>query len=67
MLKKDIELKNLVAISAKNINKKRKYKINRKTKTHLKFLKKKKLVGQSDGVSKSALKNKIVGITQIKL
>ena len=63
--KKDIELKtgkrvNVVAISAKNINKKRKYKINRKIfyKNPFEIFKKEKVdilfevIGQSDGVSK---------------
>ena len=74
--KRDIELKtgkkvNVVAISAKNINKKRKYKINRKIfyKNPFEIFKKEKVdilfevIGQSDGVSKklveTALKNKI--------
>ncbi|MDC3013790.1 homoserine dehydrogenase [bacterium] len=81
--KKDIELKtgkrvNLVAISAKNINKKRKYKINRKIfyKKPFEIFKKEKVdilfevIGQSDGVSKklveTALKNKIHVITPNK-
>lgn len=81
--KKDIELKtgkrvNVVAISAKNINKKRKYKINRKIfyKNPLEIFKKEKVdilfevIGQSDGVSKkiveTALKNKIHVITPNK-
>ena len=81
--KKDIELKtgkrvNLVAISAKNINKKRKYKINRKIfyKNPFEIFKKEKVdilfevIGQSDGVSKklveTALKNKIHVITPNK-
>ena len=63
--KKEIENKvgkkiNVVAISAKNINKKRKFKINKKIfyKNPLKIIRKKKidilfeLIGQSDGVSK---------------
>ena len=66
---------NVVAISAKNINKKRKFKINKNLflKIRLIFLKKKKLifflklVGLSDGISKkvveTALKNKIHVIT----
>ena len=83
MLKKDIELKtgkrvNVVAISAKNINKKRKYKINRKIfyKNPFDIFKKEKVdilfevIGQSDGVSKklveTALKNKIHVITPNK-
>ena len=74
--KKDIELKtgkkiNLVAISAKNINKKRKFKINKKIfySNPLDILKIKNLdivieaIGLSDGISKkiieTALKNKI--------
>jgi len=81
--KKDIELKtgkrvNVVAISAKNINKKRKYKINRKIfyKNPFEIFKKEKVdilfevIGQSDGVSKklveTALKNKIHVITPNK-
>jgi homoserine dehydrogenase len=81
--KKDIELKtgkrvNIVAISAKNINKKRKYKINRKIfyKNPFEIFKKEKVdilfevIGQSDGVSKklveTALKNKIHVITPNK-
>ncbi len=81
--KKDIELKtgkrvNIVAISAKNINKKRKYKINRKIfyKDPFEIFKKEKVdilfevIGQSDGVSKklieTALKNKIHVITPNK-
>ncbi len=81
--KKDIELKtgkrvNVVAVSAKNINKKRKYKINRKIfyKNPFEIFKKEKVdilfevVGQSDGVSKklveTALKNKIHVITPNK-
>ena len=81
--KKDIELKtgkrvNVVAISAKNINKKRKYKINRKIfyKNPFDIFKKEKVdilfevIGQSDGVSKklveTALKNKIHVITPNK-
>jgi len=81
--KKDIELKtgkrvNVVAISAKNINKKRKYKINRKIfyKNPFEIFKKEKVdilfevIGQSDGVSKklveTALKKKIHVITPNK-
>ncbi|WP_440649107.1 homoserine dehydrogenase [Candidatus Pelagibacter sp. HIMB1521] len=81
--KKDIELKtgkrvHVVAISAKNINKKRKYKINRKIfyKNSFEIFKKEKVdilfevIGQSDGVSKklveTALKNKIHVITPNK-
>ena len=81
--KKDIELKtgkrvNVVAISAKNINKKRKYKINRKIfyKNPFEIFRKEKVdilfevIGQSDGVSKklveTALKNKIHVITPNK-
>ena len=81
--KKDIELKtgkrvNVVAISAKNINKKRKYKINRNIfyKNPFEIFKKEKVdilfevIGQSDGVSKklveTALKNKIHVITPNK-
>ena len=63
--KKDIELKtgkkiNIVAISAKNINKKRKFKFNKKNffKNPLEIFAKKKVdilfeaIGQSDGMSK---------------
>ena len=63
--KKDIELKtgkkiNIVAISAKNINKKRKFKFNKKIffKNPLEIFAKKKVdilfeaIGQSDGMSK---------------
>jgi len=81
--KKDIELKtgkkiNIVAISAKNINKKRKFKFNKKIffKNPLKIFVKKKVdilfeaIGQSDGMSKkivqTALKNKIHVITPNK-
>jgi homoserine dehydrogenase len=81
--KKDIELKtgkkiNVVAISAKNINKKRKFKVNKKIffKNPLEIFHKKKIdilfetIGQSDGVSKkiveTALKNKIHVITPNK-
>ena len=81
--KKDIEHKtgkkiNIVAISAKNINKKRKFKINKKIffKNPLKILNKKKIdilfevIGLSDGISKKivekALKKKINVITPNK-
>ena len=81
--KKDIDLKtgkkiNIVAVSAKNINKKRKYKFNKKLffKKLLKIFNKKKVdilfeaIGLSDGVSKkvveTALKNKIHVITPNK-
>ena len=81
--KKDIELKtgkkiNIVAISAKNKNKKRKFKINKSIffKNPLDIIKKKKIhilfevVGNSDGISKkiveNALKNKIHVITPNK-
>ena len=81
--KKDIELKtskkiNIVAISARKINKKRQFKINKKIffKNPLEIFKKTKVdilfeaVGQSDGVSKkvveTALKNKIHVITPNK-
>ena len=80
--KKDIELKtgkkiNVVAVSARNINKKRKFKINKKIfyKNPLKILKEKvdilfEVIGQSDGVSKkiveTALKKKIHVITPNK-
>jgi len=74
--KKEIETKtgkkiNIVAISAKSINKKRKFKINKKIffKNPLKIFKKKSIdilfeaIGLSDGISKkiveTALKNKI--------
>ena len=81
--KKDIELKtgkkiNVVAISAKNINKKRQFKINKKIffKNPLEIFNKKKVdilfeaIGLSDGISKkvveTALKNKIHVITPNK-
>ena len=81
--KKEIEIKTgkkifIVAISAKNINKKRKYKINKKIfyKNPLDIVKKLRIdilieaVGLSDGISKkivvSALKNKINVITPNK-
>ena len=81
--KKDIELKtgkkiNIVAISAKNINKKRQFKINKKIffKKPLEIFKSKKVdilfevIGLSDGISKkiveTALKNKINVITPNK-
>ena len=81
--KKEIETKTgkkirIVAISAKNINKKRKFKINKKIffSNPLKILKSKKIdilfecIGQSNGVSKKvveiALKNKINVITPNK-
>ena len=81
--KKDIELKtgkkiNVVAVSARNINKKRKFKVNKKIfyKNPLEIFKKKKIdilfeaVGLSDGISKkvveTALKNKINVITPNK-
>ena len=74
--KKDIEIKTgkkikLIAISAKDINKKRKYKINKKIfyKDPLELIKKEKIdilfeaIGQSDGISKKiveqSLKKKI--------
>ena len=69
---------NIAAISAKNINKKRKYKINKKIfyKNQFKILDKKKIdilfecIGHSDGISKKivekALKNKIHVITPNK-
>jgi len=80
---KDIEIKTgkkikIVAISAKNLNKKRKFKINKKIfyKNPLDIIKKKKidilfeLIGFSDGISKkiveTALKNKIHVITPNK-
>jgi len=81
--KKEIEIKtgkkiNIVAISARNINKKRKFKINKKIfyKNPFKILKEKKidilfeLIGLSDGVSKKiveqSIKKKIHVITANK-
>ena len=81
--KKEIETKtgkriNIAAISAKNINKKRKFKINKKIffKNPLEIFKKKNIdiifeaIGLSDGISKkvveAALKNKIHVITPNK-
>ena len=81
--KKDIELKtgkkiNVVAVSARNINKKRQFKIDKKIffKDPLEIFNKKKVdilfeaIGQSDGISKkiveTALKNKIHVITPNK-
>ena len=81
--KKDIEIKtgkkiNIEAISAKNINKKRRFKINKKIffKNPLDIIKKKKIdilfevIGNSDGISKKiveeSLKNKIHVITPNK-
>ena len=81
--KKDIKLKtgkqiNIVAISARNINKKRQFKINKKIffKNPLEIFKNKKVdilfeaIGLSDGISKkiveTALKNKINVITPNK-
>ena len=81
--KKDIELKTgkkieIVAISAKNKNKKRKFKINKSIffKNPLNIIKNKKIdilfevIGQSDGISKkiveTALKNKIHVVTPNK-
>ena len=81
--RKDIELKtgkkiNIVAISAKNINKKRNFKINKEIfyKNPLKIFKIKKVdilyecIGLSDGISKkiveTAIKNKIHVITPNK-
>ena len=81
--KKDIELKtgkkiNVVAVSARNINKKRQFKIDKKiffTNPLEIFVKKKidilfEAIGQSDGISKkiveTALKNKIHVITPNK-
>ena len=81
--KKEIETKtgkkiNIVAISAKNKNKKRKFKINKKIfyKNPFKILDDKKIdilfecIGQSDGISKKivekALNNKIHVITPNK-
>ena len=70
--KKDIELKtgkiiNIVAISAKNRNKKRKYKINKKIfyKNPLDIIKKIKIdvlfeaIGQQDGISKKVVENSL--------
>ena len=81
--KKEIEIKtgkkiNIAAISAKNINKKRKFKINKKIffKNPLEIFKRKNIdiifeaIGLSDGISKkvveTALKNKIHVITPNK-
>ena len=81
--RKDIELKtgkkiNVVAVSARNINKKRQFKIDKKIffKDPLEIFNKKKIdilfeaIGQSDGISKkiveTALKNKIHVITPNK-
>ncbi|MDC6482770.1 homoserine dehydrogenase [Candidatus Pelagibacter sp.] len=81
--RKDIELKtgkkiNVVAVSARNINKKRQFKIDKKIffKDPLEIFNKKKVdilfeaIGQSDGISKkiveTALKNKIHVITPNK-
>ena len=81
--KKDIELKtgkkiNVVAVSARNINKKRQFKIDKKIffKDPLEIFNKKKVdilfeaIGQSDGISKkiveTALRNKIHVITPNK-
>ena len=81
--KNDIQIKtgkkiNICAISAKNINKKRKFKINKKIffKNPLNIFRKKKIdilfecIGLSDGISKklveTALKNKIHVITPNK-
>jgi len=81
--KNDIQIKtgkkiNICAISAKNINKKRKFKINRKVffKNPLNIFKQKKIdilfecIGLSDGISKklveTALKNKIHVVTPNK-
>ena len=81
--KKDIELKtgkkiNVVAMSARNINKKRQFKIDKKIffKNPLEIFDKKKVdilfeaIGQSDGISKkiveTSLKNKIHVITPNK-
>ena len=81
--KKDIEIKtgkkiNIVAISARSVNKKRRFKINKKIfyKDPLKILKEKHVdilfenIGLSDGISKkvveTALKNKIHVITPNK-
>ena len=81
--KKEIETKTgksiaIVAISARNINKKRRFKINKKNfyKNPLKIIKEKKIdilfecIGSSDGISKKivekAIKNKIHVITPNK-
>ena len=81
--KKDIEIKtgkkiNIVAISANNINKKRRFKINKKIfyKNTLDIFKKHKIdilfevIGLSDGISKkiveTALRNKVHVITPNK-
>ena len=81
--KKDIELKtgkkiDVVAVSARNINKRRKFRVNKKLffKDPLEIFKKKKIdilfeaIGKSDGISKkvveTALKNKIHVITPNK-
>ena len=81
--KKDIEIKtgkkiNIIAVSAKNINKKRQFKIDKKIffKNPLEIFNKKKVdilfevIGLSDGISKkvveTALKNKIHVITPNK-
>ena len=81
--KKEIEIKtgkkiNVVAISAKNINKKRKFKINKKIfyKNPINIIKNNKIdvlfevVGSSDGISKKlvelAIKNKVHVITPNK-
>ena len=81
--KKEIKIKtgkniNVVAVSAKNINKKRQFKFNKKIffKNPLEIFKKKKVdimfevIGQSDGISKkiveTALRNKINVITPNK-
>ena len=81
--RKDIELKtgkkiNVVAVSARNINKKRQFKIDKKIffKNPLEIFNKKKVdilfeaIGQSDGISKkiveTSLKNKIHVITPNK-
>ena len=82
--KKDIELKtgkkiNIVAVSAKNLNKKRKYKINKKLfyKNPLDIIKNNnvdilfEVVGLSDGISKkiveSSLKKRFMLLLQINL
>ena len=70
--KKDIEVKtgkriNIVAISAKNINKKRQFKINKKIffKNPLDIINKKKIdilfevIGKSDGISKQIVEKSI--------
>ena len=74
--KKDIELKtgkkiNVVAVSARNINKKRQFKIDKKIffKNPLEIFNKKKVdilfeaIGQSDGISKKIVETALKNIT----